>query len=96
MTFKDQFIEDVKVFLNADEFAEEVIYEESGFTKRVNALYNDVISETDASMSTYFSIAFSDVKDLSKKSTITYMDEVYGVISWSKESGIVEILVQRK
>lgn len=95
MNFKTQFQEDIKVFLNLDEFADEIVFEESGFTKRINSLLNEIISNNDVATTTYFSVASTDVEKISTSSTITLGDIKYGVISWQEEAGITDILVQR-
>ena len=95
MNFKDQFVQDIDIFLNSDEFAEEIVFEESGFEKRVGALVNEVMSENDASISSYFTMAKTDILNITKNSTILYDGVKYGVVSWADSSGITDVLVQR-
>lgn len=95
MSFKSQFEEDIKVFLNDAEFADEIVFKEAGFTKRVAALYNEFQSETDASIALYFSLEKKLVGNITKKSTIIHNGTTYGVISWADNSGILDVLVQK-
>lgn len=95
MIFKDQFIEDINIFLNSDEFADIITFEESGFKKEINALFNEIISNNDVATSIYFSVKTSDVEKLSESSTIKLDGVEYGIVSWASESGITDILVQR-
>lgn len=85
MSFKTLAQEDIKAFLNVEEFADVAIY--NGY--EINVLYDKY--EEDRFINEYILCNKDDVADITTSSIFIIYNKTYTASSWSEKSGIMEI-----